>query len=374
MFRKLLNYYKIFSMRGIHIFLFALLIIAIGAGIYIKHIAKSFEVASDGLRGSVARELEFIERTSNSFQSFDRFKKEPYTILFAGDIMLTRGVAGKVERFGEGDYTYPFVYITDVLQSADIAFANLEGPISSRGKNQGSIYSFRMEPKVIAGLTFAGFDVLSVANNHIWDWGSDALEDTLNILEVNNIIPVGAGRNYAEANTAKTVALGNTKIAFLAYTNLMPQSLQAIKDAPGLSEFNFLAITERIKKAKAENDIVVVSLHWGEEYEPYPTASERETAHAFVDAGADLIIGHHSHVVRDVERYVPALDANRVGWIAYSLGNFVFDQNFSEETMRGLLLEATIQNENISNTTIIPVELTATFQPHIRNELRVLSY
>jgi len=120
-------------------------------------------------------------------------------MLFVGDIMLDRSVRRQIEK--AQDPLYPFVRIADTLRAADLTFGNLEGPVSSRGTNQGSIYSFRFEPVgTINALTYAGFDVVSSANNHILDWGSEALSDTFTQLDEAGIGHTGAGRNYEEAN------------------------------------------------------------------------------------------------------------------------------------------------------------------------------
>ncbi len=281
-------------------------------------------------------------------------------LLFVGDIMLSRSVGAAMQR--ESDFAYPFRLIADTLASADITFGNLEGPISSRGANQGSIYSFRADPRVIEGLRLAGFDVLSLANNHIMDWGQDALEDTITLLKENNIAPVGAGRNYEEANETKFVEINSPsareiRVGFLAYTNLYPEGLVAGEERPGVSDARLEYVLERVAEARGQADILVVSYHWGEEYATSSSVAQREVARAIIDAGADLVVGHHPHVVQEVEKY-------KDGWIAYSLGNFVFDQSFSEETMRGLMLRVFIRDEKVSRVEELPIRTSETFQPY----------
>ncbi len=287
-------------------------------------------------------------------RNWNSLRGEPYTLIFVGDLMLSRGVAYQIKKHGN-DFTYPFEKIADTLRSADLAFGNLEGPISSRGTNQGSIYSFRADPRVIEGLTFAGFDALSLANNHIFDWGKFAVEDTINLLRKNNIRPVGAGMNYDDANAARVVAIGDLRLAIFAYTNLYPKTLWA-NGGVGISEFDPEKIRDRIRAIRENVDIIIVSLHWGEEYAPHPSEYQKEIAHALVDAGADIIVGHHPHVVQEVERY-------NGGWIAYSLGNFVFDQNFSERTRRGAIARVTVRGKKITGIELISVRINDTFQP-----------
>ncbi len=286
--------------------------------------------------------------------------RDPTLLLFVGDIMLSRSVGKKI--INANDPTFPFQKIARIIEEADLAFGNLEGPISDRGRNQGSIYSFRADPKAVQGLSYAGFDVLSLANNHIFDWGRDALEDTISLLQESNIAPIGAGKNEIEANNVYIKEIKGTKFAFLASTNLYPESLEAAGDLAGISDFGKLI--EKSREAKTLADIVVVSLHWGEEYNAERSEYQRKFAEALTEAGADIIIGHHPHVVQEVEEVIGTEnDSTKV--IAYSLGNFVFDQNFSTSTMEGLMLKIKIEDKKIKEVEKIKVEINKDFQPQI---------
>lgn len=281
--------------------------------------------------------------------------RDETALLFLGDIMLSRSVAAKT--VAAGDYKHPFLEAVDTLREADLVFGNLEGPISSRGKNQGSIYSFRADPQMVEGLTYAGIDGLSLANNHIWDWGRDALIDTVSILDEVGIKSVGAGANYEEANKPALFEVGKAKIAVLAYTDLLPQSMEALAETPGLSDFDLDAIKTTINILVKEGNLVVVSLHWGDEYEVLANASQREMARSLIDAGASLIVGHHPHVVQELEQY-----GN--GWVAYSLGNFIFDQSFSKETMEGAALKVRLERGKIVDVRLAPITISSDFQPN----------
>ncbi len=283
-------------------------------------------------------------------------ERHPITMLFVGDVMMTRGVGMKIK--GAHNPLFPFLHIQDRLQKADFTFANLEGPISERGMNQGSIYSFRMKPEVLEGLKFAGFDMLSVANNHIWDWGVDALSDTLTLLKQNNIISLGAGMNEQEANEAKMVNVGALRVGFLGCTTLYPKNLEAFGEHPGVSHCAQETLESEIRALRPQVDVVIVSLHWGEEYQTRSNKNQQMMARRLIDAGADLIVGHHPHVTQEVERY-------QNGWIAYSLGNFVFDQDFSDETMRGMMLEVIAENNHIREVNPIAIQLNSDFQPEV---------
>lgn len=278
------------------------------------------------------------------------------TLLFVGDIMLSRAIGKAMNT--NSNWNFPFLKIAELLKSADITFANLEGPISNNGTKVGSIYSFRADPKTIEGLLYSGFDVVSIANNHIWDYGGEAFKDTLKILKENNISSVGGGSTYDEAHTPIIKEVNGIKIAYLGYTNLLPTFLGSKGDKLSVAFPEESQMVLDIQKAKASADIVVVSFHWGEEYKTHHNAFQEKLAHKAIDAGANLIIGHHPHVAQDMEKY-------KDGYIAYSLGNFVFDQNFSEDTRSGLLLKVTIKNKTIDQVISQKVNFNSSFQPYI---------
>lgn len=277
-------------------------------------------------------------------------------LLFVGDIMLSRTIGDIMAR--KNDWKYPFLEMADLLRSADLTIGNLEGPISSRGVNQGSIYSFRANPKAAEGLLSSGFDVLSIANNHIFDWGRAALSDTIGILNEVGIATVGAGHNFEEANAPRVIEIHGVKIAFLAYTDLYPQSLWATETQGGVSDSTLENIKKFISIARDQADVVILLWHWGEEYETVSRPREQAIARALIDAGADIIVGHHPHVVQEVEEY-------NGGYIAYSLGNFVFDQNFSEDTRRGRALKIILRDGKIFKTEEFEVKFNSDFQPFL---------
>lgn len=281
----------------------------------------------------------------------------PITLLFTGDIMLDRGVEFAVNKYGQSDWKFPFFQTREFLKRADILFGNLEGPISDKGAKVGSIYSFRADPEVIDGLTYAGFDILSVANNHILDYSRLAMEDTFLRLEDAGINYVGGGFSKKEARSPIIKEVKGTKIAFLAYTNAGSEYWQAGENNSGIAWLDE-KIADDIKIAKEKADLVVVSMHFGEEYQIQPNAGQRHFAYLAIDSGADLVVGHHPHVAQPIEQY-------KQGYIAYSLGNFVFDQGFSEETMKGLLLKVLVRSGKIKEVIPIDVRINNNFQPEI---------
>lgn len=287
---------------------------------------------------------------------------KPITLLFVGDIMLDRGVEWTIQKYGQGDWKFPFLRIAGYFDEADILSGNLEGPISNKGEKVGSIYSFRNDPKAIEGLIFAGFDILSVTNNHVFDYGREAMEDTFLRLKEAGINYVGGGFSENEAYSPLIKEVKNIKIAFLAYTNLGTEFWAAKENQSGIAWLKEETLKENMKQAKNRADIVVISMHFGEEYQSQPTLEQKYFAHLAIDLGADLVVGHHPHVVQEIEKY-------KSGYIAYSLGNFIFDQGFSEETMKGLLLKVIVEKGKIKEVIPIEIKINKFFQPELSDKL-----
>lgn len=336
-------------MRKIYFF-----IILAGLGFFIINFflfSEEIFVNSDSGLSSLISEtrLQELRKTENS----------SIVIYAVGDIMLDRGVEYMIQTEGKGDFRFPFLKMAEDLRKADILFGNLEGPMAESGIRVGSIYSFRSDPRAVEGLKYAGFDMLSLANNHMLDYGRPALEDTIKNLKNNQIDYVGAGLSGAEAFSMKIKEIKNVKIGFLAYTDLGFQSWRAEEDETGMAWINEGDIDEikrNIEEQKKKVDILIVSLHSGDEYQADPSAFQEKFARTCIDAGADVILGHHPHVVQRTEQY-------KKSWVIYSLGNFVFDQFFSPETMKGALLEIIIINGKIEEVNAKEVVISQFYQP-----------
>lgn len=214
---------------------------------------------------------------------------------------------------------YPFLALRDELTAADIAFGNLETPISTgTGRpHPRKEYRFITRPANAEGLARAGFDILSVANNHTGDFGSPVFLDTLGHLQKWGIQPVGGGRNSAEARRPALFNVRERRIAFLAYSHTHPMEFHAGPKRPGTAFPTEEIVALDVGSAKKIADRVIVSFHWGKEYNPRPTPSQRSLAYAAVDAGADAVIGHHPHTYQGVE-------VRNGKPIVYSVGNFAF--------------------------------------------------
>jgi len=281
------------------------------------------------------------------------------TLSFVGDIMLDRGVKGKVNAHGAGNYAFLFENAS-FLKTPDIMFGNLEGPVSDKGVNVGSIYSFRFDPVVTAVLKDAGFDVLSMANNHIGDWTRTALEDTFINGKKAGIEMVGGGITYVEAIQPKIIETNGIKVGYLAFSDFGPDSIIVKKNVSGSGVLSASDpdIKEIIFNASKQVDILAVSIHFGDEYEPLSNDRQKRIAREAIDAGADIVAGHHPHVAQEVEEY-------NGGIIAYSLGNFIFDQYFSEETMKGLKLDVIVSKIGIESYSTSTVYQNKNSQPSL---------
>lgn len=264
---------------------------------------------------------------------------EPIRIVFVGDIMMDRGVRTNVHRHGNNDYGTLFEH-TAYLYDSDIAFGNLEGPVGTGGRRAGSKFSFRMDTASLTALRNAGFDIVSFANNHVGDYSRDAFMESLRHLQENNILYTGAGETYAQASAPTISTVRGTRVGFLGVSDVGPNWLVATERTPGILLASDPRLSEIIAIAKSQTDILIVSFHWGMEYSP-ANARQEKLAHSAIDAGADIVLGHHPHVMQKVETY-----KNKP--IFYSLGNFIFDQYFSLQTMRGMVAEVSIDPETLA--------------------------
>ncbi len=276
------------------------------------------------------------------------------TFTFAGDIMLDRGVRNSVIKNFSNDYSALFEKI-DILKKSDIIFANLEGTASDQGVDQKNLYSFRMDPAIIPALKGAGITILSMANNHVADWGRIAFIDTLARLKENEILYTGGGNDKTEAETPTIIEKYGIKIGFLGFSDKGPDYMVASIDKAGVLLANDPDFDEIIKNASKQVDYLVVYFHFGEEYQTKHNKRQEYLAHRAVDDGAKLIIGSHPHVVEDTEVY-------KNSFIAYSLGNFIFDQSWSKPTMQGMLLELKLYRDGSMTVKKDPTQLNSVFQ------------
>ncbi len=285
-------------------------------------------------------------------------QEEEITLVAVGDIMLAHRLEPFIEEYGP---SYPYKYTAHIFKEADISFANLESPLSTKGEPiPDKEYTFRANPKVTEGLKEAGFDVLSLANNHILDYGEEAFFETIEALDNQIIRHVGAGRNIREARKPVILKVKNKKFGFLAYSNTFPKRFWAEENKAGSAYGKFSSVKKDVKELKEKVDFLIVSFHWGNEEEISPQEYQRNLAHLAIDQGADIILGHHPHILSGIETY-------RNGIIIYSLGNFAFG-SYSEKAKESAIFRFHFSKDKLQQLEIIPISVynkRIKFQPRI---------
>jgi poly-gamma-glutamate synthesis protein (capsule biosynthesis protein) len=277
----------------------------------------------------------------------------PVTLAFVGDMMLGRRVeAAMVER---GSWTLPFEALASRLSAADLTFGNLEC-VTARGGEPRTNPAFRADPRALEGLRFAGFDVVSVANNHAPDLGPEALEEMLDHLGRADIAFAGVARGTVQAPVI--LAAGEVRVGYLAFSYSDGGALAA-DDPVRVAKIGGKPLVGAIMAARPLADYLVVSLHLGKEFEPRANATQQGIARAAIEAGADLVVGHHPHVPQEVEKY-------RHGFIAYSLGDFVFDH--PEASVDGALLEVSLREATPTRIAYVRTRINERFQPELVSE------
>ena len=295
--------------------------------------------------------LDIKEQSDLTINSLPEIKDQEITIIFTGDIMLSRTVNSKMEH--ADDYSWPFLNIYENLNKADLVVGNLESPFLKNTNYQvltGS-FSFKANPLSVAGLKLANFGLLSLANNHTLNQGQQGIADTQEILKENGMSFIGAGLNEEEARKPAIINIKGYNFAFLGYAYPDDGSV-ATKKRAGIANMDVEKMKNDInllKNATNTPDFIVILMHAGTEYVLEPNWQQKEFARAAIDAGVDLVVGHHPHWPQSFEFYQDKP-------IIYSLGNFVFDQMWSEEVRQGLLLELSWQN-GIKSLKLIPTKI-----------------
>ena len=308
-----------------------------------------------------------------------------WTLFAGGDILLDRGVyktlvvEGKGRDFpfdgGTADITSRYCCsafgwelprakrtgkagsFRDLIEGADLAIANFENPAPDRFRwhTKGTVFS--ADPALIAGMADAGIDYLSLANNHIRDAGGQGLLQTIANIRKEGIAVSGAGRNLAAARKPAMLDAGGTTIAVLAY-DAIAASYHATADRIGSAPLRASIVRADVRAARAAGaDLVIVFPHWGTEYRSKPFAAQQQLARMIVDSGADMVIGNHAHWAAAMEVY-----EGKPIW--YALGNFIFDQTWSEPTMEGITLELTFSGAELVQARVRPHIILDRSQPN----------
>lgn len=251
-----------------------------------------------------------------------------------GDVMVHQSVKHSAlasdDRDNNAGWNHMFEDVADVLNVADVSFANLETPLLDAPTSDpyflasGQFPLFKAPPELAAALKWANFHVVSVANNHSFDQGEQGIASTVDAVRKAGLVPIGAGHTRELAEAPELISVRGMTVGFLGATEFLNIPTQFDVDDPQVAVLNggtLNAFCERVRELKSRVDLVVLSIHWGEEEMTRPRDREVELAHALCEAGVDVILGHHPHVLQPIETF-PTKDG-RTAVIAYSLGNFV---------------------------------------------------
>jgi poly-gamma-glutamate synthesis protein (capsule biosynthesis protein) len=264
------------------------------------------------------------------------------TILATGDIIPARVVNIQATKFN--NFLWPFEKTATVARDADITFIDLETPLIKDCPLINDGFKFCGSDKHMAGLLSAGVDVATLANNHIGNYGNEAIAETAALLNTNGILTTGQhGPVYKDIRGVTFAFLGYNDIGFTPET---------------ISDANESEIKNDIAEAKKNADVVIVQYHWGEEYRSQPDERQKYLGHFTIDSGADLVIGNHPHWIQPVELYKGKL-------ITYAHGNFVFDQEWSLKTKQGVLGRYTFYDDKLADVEFIPIQIEDYGQPYI---------
>lgn len=272
---------------------------------------------------------------------------QPITLIFTGDIIPARSVNSQMVQ--RNNFKYPFEETASFLQNADLTIINLEAPLVKNCPVTDTGMIFCGDPRFIEGLTFAGIDIVTLANNHSTNWGNEGIDQTVALLNQNGILTTGT-------NNIVYKEVKGIKFSFIAFNGVSPFDLTYI------SKIEKIDIENKIKEAKSNSDFIIVLYHWGKEYSSLPAADSIapfdpfEIARFTIDSGADLVVGNHPHVVQGYEIY-------KEKPVFYALGNFVFDQMWSSETRAGALLKIDLLGNKITSFSFYPVRIDNYAQP-----------
>lgn len=276
------------------------------------------------------------------FQKLIPDGKSPVKIFMSGDIMLGRYVETLMKKNGDD---YPFEKVRDLYSESDLVFGNLEGPIRTnhfQTPDNTMVFSFRPETGDI--LKRNGFNLVTLANNHTFDKAQDGLDETKQYLDEAGVEYFGHPKDVADILEKE---VNGHEIVFIGFHDTF------------LNKLDYVEALRVVREYKEQKKFVFVSVHWGAEYKLISSTPEREFARKLVDAGADAVIGHHPHVVQEIEEYNGSI-------IFYSLGNFIFDQYFSKDTQEGLAVEMEIDKRDL-RFRLLPVDIIRS-QPQLMED------
>ncbi|MDP1830649.1 MAG: CapA family protein [Geothrix sp.] len=245
------------------------------------------------------------------------------SLVAVGDILMHQDVKAAAAQDPHG---FPALWadLVPLFQGADLAFGNLETPIAPATGRPGVPFQFNAPETLPAALRASGFTVLSTANNHAFDQGPRGVRETLDRLRAERLVALGSGEDRAQAEALQIIERQGIRVAFLGFTDLFNLDLNHRATEPWVRPLDLEPALQSVREARGRADLVVVSVHWGNEYQHTPTKRQRDIARALAEAGCDVILGHHPHVIQPIE--IMEVDG-RKALVAYSLGNFISNQD-----------------------------------------------
>jgi poly-gamma-glutamate synthesis protein (capsule biosynthesis protein) len=284
------------------------------------------------------------------------------TLLFTGVIVPARCVQAAIDARNDAAYVYDNV--RELIQDADLAVGTLNTTLSDYPPHTGCVFTYVLvsDSRSAVAAGEAGFDVMSVATNHIkncglGDCGDRAFFDTLDNLRDNGILPVGAGNNLEEALQPVVVEVNGVRFGIVSLGMVEPMAF-ATDTTPGIAVLNDDNLRSAIANARLQADVVIAMPHWGPEDTPLPNEYQLHFAQVAVDAGADLVVGTHTHVVQAIER-IEGID------VFYGLGNFIFDQTWDLAHQQGVILLVNFEGPNYIGYELIPTHVDGDGTVHV---------
>ncbi|MBU1110697.1 CapA family protein [Patescibacteria group bacterium] len=298
-----------------------------------------------------------------------------WEILIGGTVVLSRGVDERIRKYQ--NVNYPWEKIDRLTQSADLTIINLKSAFVEDCPYVSDKPVFCSQTAYVNGLTINNIDLVSLAGNHLGDYGIDGIEYTLDVLNKNNILFTGAGKDSAEAYQPQIIELVNRvpcaaptelcrateetlKVGFFSFNTVAGTSPAAKEDSTGVAWWNEQKVSEIIKSLTPHTDIIIAMPNWGPEYTHQPTDDQVSMGHLLVDWGVDIVAGDQAHWIQKYEDY-------QDGVIFYGLGNLIFDQMWSEKTRQGILVKIVVDKDKNFSYESIPTIIEDYAQPRLAN-------
>jgi hypothetical protein len=306
------------------------------------------------LAARTAGRLKLVVQSAGRFVPAGTLDVRAVSLDAVGDVTLGESVGPSIAAHGGA---YPWAFVGSTLRGADITVGNLETAVSTRGVAAVKKFTFRGPPAALVPMRdVAGFDVLTLANNHTVDFGRDALLDTLKAVHAAGIQTIGAGATDAQARRPAIVEAGGLRVAFLGYSDVNPYGFNATSSSPGTAKADVDAITTDVHAALRRADIAVCFFHWGTELHPLPDSRQQQFAAACLNAGAKVVLGAHPHVLGGLAAPSPHV------LVAWTLGNFVFPSG--NVTGRTAILHVALGADGVRGYRLVPVRIDG-FRPRL---------